>query len=137
MFTSHMNNEKIAEELLAQTRSPQDSYEYAIRRGKGIEQSRTMKNSFGGQTTITKQEPVHYVNTRGRNNQQNSQNNQRVRGGFRGRPYPRGNQNPRGQQQQRNTNSRQCLSIHHHFSNKVNKSSSVISVLPQPRYCRY
>ena len=38
MFTAHMNNEKIAEELLAQTQ-----YEYAIRREKGIEQSRTMK----------------------------------------------------------------------------------------------
>ena len=69
IFTALMNNEKIAEELLAQTRSPQDAYEYAIRREKGIEHSRTMKtNPFGGQTTITKQEPVHYVNTRGRYN---------------------------------------------------------------------
>ena len=32
MFTAHMNNDKIAEELLAQTRSPQD--DYAIRREK-------------------------------------------------------------------------------------------------------
>ena len=52
MFTAHMYNEKIAEELLAQTRTPQDAYEYAIRREKGIEPSRTMKiNPFGGQTT--------------------------------------------------------------------------------------
>ena len=59
MFTAHMSNEKIAEELLAETGSPQDAYEYAIRRQKGIEHSRTMKiNPFGGQTT-TKQEPVH------------------------------------------------------------------------------
>ena len=36
MFTAHMNNEKIAEELLAQTRTPQDAYEYAIRREKDI-----------------------------------------------------------------------------------------------------
>ena len=58
----------------------------------------------------TKQEPVHYVNTRGRQNQQYNQNNQRNRGGFRGRPYPRGSQNTRSQQhqQQRNTISRQC-----------------------------
>ena len=35
MFTAHMQNEKIAEELLAQTRSPQDACEYAIRREKG------------------------------------------------------------------------------------------------------
>ena len=27
MFTAHMNNDKIAEDLLAQTRTPQDAYE--------------------------------------------------------------------------------------------------------------
>ena len=27
MYTTHMNNEKIAEELLAETRSPLDAYE--------------------------------------------------------------------------------------------------------------
>ena len=43
MFTAHMNNEKIAEELLAETRTPQEAYEYAIRREKGIEHSKTMK----------------------------------------------------------------------------------------------
>ena len=97
-----MNNEKVAEELLAQT---EDAYEYE----KGLEQGRTMKtNPFGDQTLITKQEPVHYVNTRGRQNQQNNQHSQRGRGGFRGRPYPGGSQNKKGQQQQRNTKSRQC-----------------------------
>ena len=66
-------------------------------------------NPLGGQTLTPKQEPVHYVNTRGRQRQQYNQNNRRGRGGFRGRPYPRGSQNTRGQQQQqRNTNSRQC-----------------------------
>ena len=34
MFTALMNNEKMAEELLAQTRTPQEAYEYAIRREK-------------------------------------------------------------------------------------------------------
>ena len=59
MFTAHMNIEKNAEELLAQTRSPQEAYEYAIRQEKGIEHCRTMKtNPFGGQTSITKQEPA-------------------------------------------------------------------------------
>ena len=81
MFTAHMNNEKIAEELLAKTRSPQEAYGYAIRQEKGIEHSRTM-NPFGGQTLTTKQEPVHYVNTRGIQNQQNNQNNQLGRGRF-------------------------------------------------------
>ena len=96
MFTTHMTNEKIAEELLAQTRTPQDAYEYAIRREKGIEHSRTMKtNPFGGQTT-TKHEPVHYINTRGRYNYSNNQNAQRSRGGFGGRPYPRGTQTQEG-----------------------------------------
>ena len=65
MFTTHMNNDKIAEELLAQTRSPQDAYEYAIRREKGIEHSRTMKtNRFGGHQIAPKQEPINYK-TRG------------------------------------------------------------------------
>ena len=32
MFTAHMSNENIAEEFLADTRSPQDAYEYEIRR---------------------------------------------------------------------------------------------------------
>ena len=86
MFTAHMKNEKIAEELLAQTRTPQDAYEYAIRREKSIEHSRTMKtNPFGRQTT-TKHEPVQYINTRVRYNYSNNQNSQRSRSGFRGRP---------------------------------------------------
>ena len=56
MLTAHMNNEKIAEELLAQTRSPQDAYEHAIRRENGIEHSRTMKtNLFGGYHITPKQ----------------------------------------------------------------------------------
>ena len=51
---------------------------------KRIEHSRTMKlNPIGGRKVTTKQEPVHYVNTRGRQNQQYNQNNQRGRGGFR------------------------------------------------------
>ena len=104
MFTAHMHNEKIAEELLAQTRSPQDAYEHAIRREKGIEHSRTMKtNPFGNQVTATKQEPIHYFNTRGQINFANNQVPQKGRGNFRGRVYPRGQQNARGQsQQQRN-----------------------------------
>ena len=100
--------------MLAQTRSPQEAYQYAIRQEKGMEPSRTMKtNSIGGQTVTTKQEPVHYVNTRDRQIQQYNQNNQRGRGGFRGRPYPRGSQNTRGQQhqQQRYTNLRNVINV--------------------------
>ena len=41
-------------------------------------------NAISGQTVTTKQGPVHYVNTRDRQNQQYNQNNQRGRGGFRG-----------------------------------------------------
>ena len=105
MFTADMHNEKVAEELLAQTRTPQDAYEYAIRLEKGIEHSRIMKiNPFGGQTA-TKQEPVHYINTRGgRYNSANNQSSQSGRGGFRDRPYPRGSQNTRWQQRNHNTN---------------------------------
>ena len=106
----HTNSEKIAEELLAKTRYPQDAYVYAIRREKGIKHSRTMKiNPFGGQST-TKQEPVYYINTRGgRYNSSNNQNSQRGRGGFRGGSYSRGSQNTRGQQRNNNTNNaKQC-----------------------------
>ena len=81
MFTAHMNNDKIAEELLAQTRIPQDAYDYAIRREKGIEPSRAIEtNPFGGHTITPKQESVHYINTRGRYNYSNSPNTQRGRG---------------------------------------------------------
>ena len=110
MFTAHMHNEKIADELLAQTGTPQDVNEYAIRREKGIEHSRTMKiYPFGGQTT-PKQEPIHYINNRGgRYNSTNNQNSQRGRGSFRGRPYPCGSQNTRGQDRNSNTSSsKQC-----------------------------
>ena len=43
MFTAHENNEKFAVELLAETHTPQEAYENAIRREKGIEHSKTMK----------------------------------------------------------------------------------------------
>ena len=46
MFSAHMSHEKIAVELLAQTRTPQEAHEYAIRREKGIEHSRTMKKKI-------------------------------------------------------------------------------------------
>ena len=99
MFTAHMNNDKIADELLAQTRSPQDAYEFTIRREKGIEHSHTTKtNPFGGHQIMPKQEPVNYINTRGRANYSNTPNIQRERGA-RGRPFPRGSQNTRGQKE--------------------------------------
>ena len=40
-----MIKEKIAEDMLAQTRSPQDAYEYATRREKMIEHNRTRKKT--------------------------------------------------------------------------------------------
>ena len=100
MFNAHMHNGKIAEERLAETRSPQGAQEYAIRREKGIKHSRTlMTNPFGGQTTtMTKQKPIHYINSRGRNNYANSQNSQRGLGGSRSRSFTRGTQNTKGQQ---------------------------------------
>ena len=45
IFTATMTNEKIAEKLLAETRSPQSAYEYAIRRGKRIQHSRILKTN--------------------------------------------------------------------------------------------
>ena len=110
MFTAHMKNEKNAEELLAETRIPQQAYEYAIRRGKGIEHSKTMKlNPIGPNSPVTiKQEPMGYNQPRG------------GRGGFcptlqynnRGK-YSRGrqNQNTRGNQNiglQKYTSQKQC-----------------------------
>ena len=98
MLTAHMNNEKNAEEILAATRSPQDAYEYAIRLEKGIENNRTMKTKTFRWQITTKQEPIHYIITRGRNNYANSQNSKRGRDGFPSRPYTRGTQNTRRQQ---------------------------------------
>ena len=45
IFTATMTNEKITEKLLAETRSPQSAYEYAIRRGKRIQHSRILKTN--------------------------------------------------------------------------------------------
>ena len=86
VFTAHILNEKIAKEILAQTRRPQDAYGYAIRREKGTEHSRTMKtNPFGNQVSTPKQEPMDYINQRGRDNFANNQTPQRGRGNLWGR----------------------------------------------------
>ena len=70
MFIAHMNNEKIAKELLAQTRTPEEAYEYAIRREKGIEHSRTRKiNPIGGQTvTQNKNQYIMLIHVAHKNN---------------------------------------------------------------------
>ena len=128
MFTAHMNNDKIVEELLAQTRSPQDAYEYTIRRENGNEHSRTMKtNPFGGQQITPKQEPVNYINTQRRANNSNNQNAQRGRGS-RGRPFTRGSQNNRGQQRNTNTGSqKQCYKCGNQY-NQIHLQSSPLRV---------
>ena len=122
-FTAHMNNDKIAEELLAQTRSPQDAYEYAIRRAKGFEHSCIMKtNPFGGHQITPKREPVNYINTRGRANYSNIQNTQRGRG-TRGRTFQRESQNTRGQQRATNTGSqKQCYKCGNQYNQNHLKS---------------
>ena len=48
MFTAHMLNKKISEEILAKTRSLKEEYEYAIRREKGNEHNRIMKSFSQG-----------------------------------------------------------------------------------------
>ena len=76
-----MNNEKIADELLTETRTPQDAYEYAFRREKGTEHSRTMKsNAFRPKSSSTiKQELRGYFQPRGRGRQsENSYKNQKI-----------------------------------------------------------
>ena len=56
MFMAYMSYDKIAEELLAETKLPQDAYENAIRREKGIEHRKTMKtNPFGAESPQTYQ----------------------------------------------------------------------------------
>ena len=62
-----MNNEKIAEALLAETRTQQEAYEYSIKRQKGIERSKTTKiNPIGPTSPVTiKQEPMGYIQSRG------------------------------------------------------------------------
>ena len=97
MFTAHMNNEKSTEKLLAETRTPQEAYEYAIRREKGIVHSKTMKlNPTGPTMPVTiKQEPMGYIQPRGSSGgfSSNFQNNNRGKNS-RGRQ----NQNTRGNQ---------------------------------------
>ena len=68
MFTAQTSNEKVADEVLAETRSPQDAYEYAFRREKGMEQSKAMKtNLFGAPATtntMLKEKPMGYIQPR-------------------------------------------------------------------------
>ena len=56
MLTPLRNNEKIAKEALAKTQSPQDAYENAIRREKGIKHIRKIKTNSFGVTTTRKQD---------------------------------------------------------------------------------
>ena len=106
IITAYMPNEKNAEELLAETRSPQDACEYVIRREKGVEHSKAMKtNPFGASvTTIAtiKQETMGYFQPSEKGGNTNVyQKNQSGRGSLRGRHIlPRGSYNSRGQQNQ-------------------------------------
>ena len=82
MFTAHMINEKIAEELLAETRSPQRAFLYAINKEKEIEHSKTMKTNPFGLSKVSptiKQEPLGCIYLRGRGAPKGYQNNQRGR----------------------------------------------------------
>ena len=108
-----MNDEKIAEELLAETRTPQEAYEYAIRREKGVEHSKTMKlNPIGTTSSVAiKQEQVGYIQPKGRRGGFSSpfQNNNRGK-------YSRGrqNQNTRGNQNRNTQNyasKKQCTKM--------------------------
>ena len=53
MLTALLNNEKIAEELLAETRTQHDTFEYGFRRIKAIKRKKKTKkkNNFGLTTT--------------------------------------------------------------------------------------
>ena len=67
MFPAHMLNEKISEELLAETRTLKKAYEYAIRRANGIEHNRTIKSHSLGLSQTSgsiklKQEPIDFIN---------------------------------------------------------------------------
>ena len=53
MFTAEMSKEKIAEELLTETRSPQEAYEFAVEREKGIQRSKTVKKNLLGAVSTT------------------------------------------------------------------------------------
>ena len=109
MFITRMHSDKIAEELLAEPRSPQDAYDYAIRRKKGIEHSKTMIPNPLDQSTSSaiKQKPMGYIQPRGRGGQMQNTNKNRARY-LRGRQnYPRGNQS-RSLQNQNKMQQKQC-----------------------------
>ena len=101
--------------MLAETRSLQDAYEYAIRRDKGLEHSKAMKTKPSGvpatPNRTLKQESIGYVQPCGRdgNLPNGYQNNQRGRGKLRGRNnFPRGSYNLRGQQHQQMGRNKPC-----------------------------
>ena len=113
-----MKIERIAEELLAEIRTPQEAYEHAIRREKGIEHCKTMKLNPNGTTSLLtiKQEPMGYIQPRGGRGgfSSNFQNNNR--GNYSG---GRQNQNTRGNHNrgpQNYTSQKQCYNCGKLFS---------------------
>ena len=129
MFTAHMKIERIAKELLAETRTPQEAYQYAIRLEKGIEHCETMKLNPNGTTSLVtiKQEPMGYIQPRGGRGglSINFQNNNRGN-------YSRGqNQNPRGNHNrgpQNYTSQKQCYNCGKLFTPNHLQSSIMSSL---------
>ena len=91
LFTANMTNDEVQKDLLAETKTPDQAFEYAIRREKGLEiqlQIRKQGSSaiFPQQTGI-KSEPVGFIQRRGGVSYRNNR-----RGNNRGRGQPqRGN----------------------------------------------
>ena len=69
LFTANMTNDEVQKDLLAETKSPEQAFEYAIRREKGLENQIQIRkqgsttNPF--QQTGIKTEPVGFIQRRG------------------------------------------------------------------------
>ena len=74
LFTANMSNYEVQKDLLAETKSPEQALDYAVRREKGLENQVHIRkqgtpNSHTGSTNI-KSEPVNFVQRRGGNKSQ-------------------------------------------------------------------
>ena len=87
LFTANMTNDEVQKDLLAETKTPEQAFEYAIRREKGLENQIQIRkqgsSSFTSQHTGIKTEPVGFIQRRGGDPYRNNR-----RGNNRGRGQP-------------------------------------------------
>ena len=76
LLTANMTNDEVQNDLLAETKSPTQAFEYEIRREKGLENQLQIRKqgstTFSSQQTGIKSEPVGFIQKRGGDSYRNN-----------------------------------------------------------------